>query len=317
MTDTERDPGGLIAKTAERLLRRWRRERHPSRRPRAAHRSFALILAGGGARGLAHVGVLRALEHYGWQPSAIVGVSMGAIVGATYALNPDWYHALVNMDTRDFPEPPVATSKDLRARIRALLASEQALRDMFLGWGVGSRSLQSGKALLHALTRGRDLQEGRIPVAVVATDLNSGQRVVLREGNAAEAVYASAALPGILPPLAVGKRLLADGAYADLVPVDVARAFGAERVIAVDPRQLDDGSQRIRNGFQAMVRAMEICQYQHGEMRFQQADLVLKPEFPFLINALDFRHKAFCVAQGVRAVRRALPELRRLLQMEQ
>ncbi len=278
---------------------------------KSAHRSFALVLSGGGVRGLAHAGVLQGLIHYGWRPAAIVGVSMGAIVAATYALNRDWYRALVNMDTRDFPEPPVASSSDLRERIRALLASERALRDMLLGWGVGSRSLKQGQALLAGLTLDRRLEEGHIPVAVVATELRTGRRVVLREGPAAELIYASAALPGILPPLRRDGSLLADGTYVDNVPVDVAREFGVERVIAVDSTQINHRLE-IRNGLQAMMRAMEICHHSHSQLRFKKADFVLRPPYPFAIDALDFRHKRCCAAAGLRAVRahrRALAEI--------
>lgn len=304
-TLTLRPGGSALTQVARRAFRRLLQGDRQPRRPGASgHRAFTLVLSGGGARGLAHAGVLRALEYYGWRPSAIVGVSMGAIVGTTYALNPDWYRVLVNMDTRHFPDPPIASSNDFHARLKALLASERSLRDMFLGWGVGSRSLEHGRALLQGLTQGRALTEGRIPLAVVAAELMSGQRVVLREGSAAEAVYASAALPGILPPLAVDGQLLADGAYVDLAPIDVAREFGTPLVIAVDARQ-NNAPRRIRNGFQAMVRAMEICQYQHAEVRFREADLVIRPEFPFPIDSLDFRHKPFCVAQGIKAVRRS------------
>ena len=276
------------------------------------HRPFALVLSGGGGRGLAHVGVLKALEHYGFRPGAIVGVSMGAVVAATYALNPDWYAALVNMDTRSFPAPARATRDDLRARIRAVLGSERALLEMFLGWGVGERSLEAGKELLRSLTLGGRLEDGRIPVAIIAADLRSGQRAVLKRGIAADAAYASSALPGVLPPLERGKQLLVDGSYVDNAPVDVARGFGAEVVVAVDASQYRDPPE-IRNGFQAMIRAMEVCHYQHAQLRFDEADLVIKPKYPFPIETLDFAHKRLCVAVGVRAVRRCKAKLERLL----
>ncbi len=279
---------------------------------RNTHRSFALVLAGGGVRGLAHAGVLRGLAHYGWHPSAIVGVSMGAIVAATYALNPNWYRELVNMDTRSFPRPAVAKSTELRERIRALLASERAMRDMILGWGVGSRSLKQGQALLSRLTLGRKLEEGRIPVLTVAMDLWTGQRVVFRRGEAEKAVYASSALPGILPPLRHQNYLLADGAYVDNAPVDLARDLGAEVVIGVDPSQMH-GHQHVRNGLQAMFRAMEICHYSHSQLRFRKADLVLHPPYPFAIDVLDFRHQRLCAAVGLQAVRRQRRALAELL----
>jgi len=278
------------------------------------HRPFALVLSGGGSRGLAHAGILRGLEHYGWRPNAIVGVSMGAIVGGTYALNPAWYSALVNMDTQDFPERTIATSSELRERIRALLASERALQDMLLGWGAGSRSLAQGQALLSRLTLGGDLEKGRIPIATVATDLLTGQRAIIRTGNAAKAVYASSALPGLLPPLQYGNQLLADGGYVDSAPVDVAREFECEVVIAVNSQQLNDHP-RIHNGLQAMLRAVEICHHQHSQLRFNKADLVLQPIFPFSINVLDFRYKRLCVAAGIRTIRKNKEHLRQLLRM--
>jgi NTE family protein len=277
------------------------------------HVPFALVLAGGGVRGLAHAGVLRAIEHYGFRPSAVVGVSMGAVVAVTYALNPDWHGALVNMDTEGFPEPTTASSRDLRERIRALLASERMLQDMVLGWGVGARTLEWGRSLLDSLTLGRSLEEGHVRVATVATDLCRGQRVVLQSGNAAEAAYASAALAGLLPPLPHDGSLLVDGCYADLVPIDVARGPDIDVVIAVDVQQQID-PRPPTNGVQAMLRAMEICSQEHARLRFKEADYVVRPQFPFPIDTLEFSRKRFCIAAGSRAVRASIKDLRKLLE---
>lgn len=278
-----------------------------------AHIPFALVLAGGGARGLAHAGVLRALAHYGFRPSAVVGVSMGAVVAVTYALNPDWYRALVNMDTSGFPDPAKATTSDFRERVRALLASERMLQDMILGWGVGARSLEWGRALLEHLTLGRRLEQGRIRVAAVATDLNHGRRVVLQRGSAAEAAYASSALAGLLPPLPHDDGLLADGCYADLVPIDVARGPDNDLVIAVDVQQQVD-LRPPSNGIQAILRAVDICSDEHARLRFTEADFVIRPQFPFSIDTLEFSCKRFCIAAGNRAVRTSIEDLRQLLQ---
>ena len=175
-----------------------------------------------------------------------------------------------------------------------------------------SRPQPYGMTLLRHLTLGRDLETGRVPVLTVATDLRSGERVVLSEGLAARAAYASAALAGILPPLPFEGKLLADGVYADLAPIDLARGFGVTRVVAVDPRSVDTPYE-VTNGLKAFVRALEICHQQHAQARFAQADLTLVPRFPFAIDTLDFNHKRLCVAVGVRAVRAALPQLRTLL----
>lgn len=277
-----------------------------------AKRRFALVLPGGGARGFAHAGVLRALEHHGLYPSALVGVSMGAWVAAGYALNPDWYSVLRGLDTSVYPEAVDAKDESWREKVRALLASQKALRDMFLGWGAGESALQHGMEQLDRLTCGKLLEEGRIPVSVVAAELYSGSRKVISSGRARDAVYASSAVPGLLPPFVEGDELLIDGTYVDDAPVDVARAYGVDVVVAIDVSQQKMG-QQIHNGFQAMTRAVEICHRSHSQMRLKEADMVIKPYFPIPVDVLDFHYKRCCIAAGNRAVRHALPALRRLL----
>jgi NTE family protein len=281
-------------------------------------RRFALVLTGGGVRGMAHVGVLRGLNAMGLYPDAIVGVSMGGIIAATYALNPDWYKALCRMDTSTFPESPKPVNGELRKMIRSLLASEKLVREMLLSWGAGEESLEAGKSLLRELTLGRRLEQGRIPVATVAMDLVSGQRVVFDSGDAVPATYASAAVPGLLPPLQLHDQLLADGTFVDDVPVDVARSLcehgstAVERVMAIDVSQMEP-ARDIHNGFQAIMRAVEICHNAHTHSRFSQADAVLKVTFPMQINILDFDCKRICIAAGIRAVRQQQQTLMRLL----
>lgn len=275
---------------------------------------MALVLGGGGARGAAHVGVLRALEHLGYRPSAIVGVSMGAIVGATYALNPDWYRQLVDLDRERVPM--VLGTRRVRALawLRSALESGRALRELLLRWGALAAEESAIRELLSDLTLGKDLEEGRVKIAAVATDLSSGARVIIERGNAAQAVYASSALAGLLPPDRQGRVLLADGAYADIAPVDVARETGAEVVIAVDASQ-PGAAEPPANAFQAFVRAMEIGMAQHAQARFGEADLVIRPHFPLPVQTLDFGHHRLCVAAGLRAVLRERHQLAELLRI--
>ena len=276
------------------------------------HRSFALVLSGGGARGLSHAGVLRALVARGYIPSAIVGVSMGAVVGSTYAMNDDWFDALVGMDTSGFPATPDFRLPGLVAKFRGLRIALLAARDMYFGWGVGARTETWGRNVLFGLTRGKNLENGRIPVFVCATDMLTGTRVVFGKGNATNYIYASAALAGILPPLVDGPHVLMDGAYADIAPVDVARTTGVEVVIAVDPSQRENAVGP-KNGMQAMLRSIEVCQYEHARLRFAQADLVVRPEFGQSIGTLEFDLKRHCIAAGAVATRRAYGEIETLL----
>jgi NTE family protein len=273
---------------------------------------FTLVLAGGGARGFAHVGVLRALRHMGLTPAGIVGVSMGSVVGAAYALREDWYEALLSIDTSDFPAPHYHEgSSRSRAFLQALEYVHTAW-NMVTGWGAPDSAVEAGNELLATLLQGRSLEDGRIPVRVCATDLRSGQRIVMSEGAAASAVYASSALAGIIPPQVRGDLILADGVYSDVAPVDVARGLGAPVVVAVDPGQ-SSGTADIHNGLQAVMRATEICHVRHSTLRVQEADFVLRPAFPRVIDTLDFGARRVCVAAGIRAVRRQAEGLREIL----
>ena len=299
---------GLSALRTARATKRQEAPREPS------HRPFALVLSGGGARGIAHAGVLHALEHDGLRPSAIVGVSMGAIVGATYALNPNWYTDLMTIDLAALPGITRAEGGTPRARFRALLASERAVRNMLLGQGAWAGAEAPIRGLCDGLVLGKDLEECRVPFVAIATDLRSGRRVILDRGRAADAMYASAALAGVLPPQPQGDALLADGGYADMAPVDVARGLGAEIVLAVDASP-DLEAPEPRNGFQVFLRAMAITHQQHAHHRFEEADMVIHPRFAFPIDTLDFRHMRHCVAAGTYAVRAARAEIAALLQV--
>lgn len=282
------------------------------------HRPFTLVLAGGGARGFAHLGVLRALEAEGYRPAALVGVSMGAAVSVGYALREDWYQTLLAMDTHAFPDamPTAEAQKDsfvqrIRARMLTILVYQ-----LVTGWGIGASAHEAGLHALRQLTQGKSLEEARPPVAVCTTDLRGGRRHVIRTGDAAEAIYASVALAGVLPPLKRGDLLLADGAYADLASVGVAREMSSEIVIAVDPgqslRTVDVG-----NGLQALRRAVEVCSLSHAASGFEQADLVLRPTFRRTIDTLDFAARRECIAAGLRVVRSQRSVLASLLNPEE
>jgi len=266
-----------------------------------AKRRLGLVLSGGGARGLAHAGALRALNHLGYFPDVIVGVSMGAVVAATYALNDAWYDDLIGMDVSGFPMLPDFSQPGIMPTLRSLRAAEQVISGMYFGWGIGQSAVDWCRALLDRLTLGRALDAGRIPVFAAATDLATGQRVVLGKGPASDALYASSAIAGLLPPARIGGRLLIDGGYADMAPVDVARDAGADLVIAVDASTRDFADVP-KDGLHAMLRALEICQNEHSRQRFRHADLVLLPKLSPLAGTFDFVHKRQSVAAGARAV---------------
>lgn len=265
---------------------------------------LGLVLCGGGARGLAHAGVLRALEGAGLRPHVLVGVSMGAIVAATRALNPDWYAALRELQDRPLPVPVFDPGARPGVLGRVLLA-QRTLAHMFTGWGIGEAAVDWARQTLDELTLGRRIEEGDPTVIVTATDLTSGARIALRDGRATEALYASAALAGILPPARIGGRMLADGGYADLAPIDLARNAGADFVVAID---VTTGAPEHppNNGVSAMLRSFEVCQTHHALLRLAQADMIIRPAFRATIDTLDIRKGRQAISDGCRAGRQAL-----------
>ena len=279
---------------------------------------LGLALGGGGARGLAHVGFVRTLLRAGISVEVLAGTSMGAIVAVAFALgDPERSGILERVQHGDvLPDPPIPPPSppgqgSLLQRLRSLLAAERFLTSNVLGWGPPlDRDVMP---LLEELTRGLNLEEAPLPVGVVATDLLSGQRVLLTRGKAAVAAMASAALPMLFPPVRIGPWLLVDGGFVELVPVLAARELGARVVVAVDVGQRELTAP-VRNGLEALIRAAAICSQRQTELILAQADLVVRPSFPEPIGTLDFSKARIAMEAGVRAAREALEPVRRLLE---
>lgn len=206
-----------------------------------ACRSIGLALGGGAARGLAHIGVLKALEEMGIKPSYIAGTSSGSIIGALYA-------AGVNVDEM------------------TTAAHETAWRNLVRPV-VPRRSLVSAdrmKAYLEQLLGNRTFAQLNIPFAAVAVDLISGEKVVLQEGSVAEAVVASCSIPGIFPPVEWQDHLLVDGGVLENVPYATVRAMGAERIIAVDLYAHRGTAFEPSGIFAIIMRSFEIMRTYHS-----------------------------------------------------
>jgi NTE family protein len=218
---------------------------------------IGLVLGGGGARGFAHVSVLKELERQRIPVDCIAGTSMGALVGGLYASGLSAADIEREMRALDWPrmfndrlDRPERTFRRKRDDDLALVPAKP---------GIGSDGLQiapgvlSGVRVLLLLERltqpvavRSDFSQLPIPFRAVATDLNTGQAVVLGSGNLALAMRASMSIPGVFKPVVVDERLLVDGGLVNQVPVDVVRAMGADVVIAVDVgtplAKLDDGA---------------------------------------------------------------------------
>lgn len=249
---------------------------------------LGIVVGGTGVRGFAQAGALAALERAGLGPDVVVGVSTGAIVAAAYAARADWSDALQQMDRTKLPAlASGSSSDDTFARLRAALRSARQLAPSVWTWGRQGYAEYGRAALADLLGPEPRLGRTRVPLALVATDLERGERTVLDRGPLAQATLAASALPGLARPVPIGARLLADGAFSDPVPIDVARDLGADVVLVVHtqpPLAASDPD----NWILALVRGMEIGQQAFADERLGQADIVVRATLDATVRSLDF-----------------------------
>ena len=217
----------------------------PQTSPQRPRPKIGLVLSGGGARGLSHVGVLKVLERARVPIDMVAGTSMGAIVGGLYAsgMNADVLEAellKVNWDavfaSRVARQELSQRRKEEDFEVSPVL--EFGMRDGEVRVPLGALSGRGLEGLLRRYTLPsrltRDFDALRIPFRAVATDMETGLPVVLRDGDLALALRSSMSVPGVFAPTEVGGRILGDGGLVNNLPVDVARAMGADVVIVVN-----------------------------------------------------------------------------------
>jgi NTE family protein len=250
---------------------------------------IGLALGGGFARGFAHLGVLQVLEQNHIPISHIAGTSVGSILGAAYASGAPLARIIETCRTLRF--------RDIaRWRVSRLgLASNQRLEN-----------------LIERVFESRRFEDLRIPLAVVATDLTSGEPVVFTQGNLVDAIRASCAFPGLFEPVEIGTRCLADGGLVAPVPTRAARDLGAALVIGVSVGMQDGYRGAPTNIFQVVSRAVSAAQKHQLEIWERHADLVLRPDVQSLAWD-DFDRAEEAIAAGAAAARRALTRIERLL----
>ncbi len=266
-------------------------------------RKVGLALSGGAARGLAHVGVLAVLEKEGIPIDMIAGTSMGAIIGAFYAQG---------KDIEQIKEAVMGLS---RRKIMSLV-------DLTLprtGFIKGKRM----KDWLKSIIGDVNFEDLKIPLACVATDINTGEEVVIKQGSVVEGVRASVSMPVIFTPAKWQGRYLVDGGLVDPVPVRVLKEMGADLTIAVNVNPyMADRSQgnkepienlKAPNIFNILMRTLNIMNYQAAMSGLQQADVTITPQVGH-INPSNFHRARECILRGHQATRRAIPEIKRQLE---
>ena len=256
--------------------------------PIAAKPKVGLALGGGAARGFAHIGVIKVLESHGIVADLVVGTSAGAVVGSLYAAGHDAF----------------AMQK----------IAQQLDEKIFADWTLGGRGLLKGEALQDFVNQHlgrRPLEKLNKPFATVATDLNSGERVVFRTGDTGMAVRASAAVPGVFQPTQFRGRSYVDGGLTSPVPVQAAREMGADVVIAVDISDRPEG-QPVDSLAAILWQTTTIMGGIIGANELKGADVVIRPKLRY-VKSWDFTARHDAMLEGERAAQAALPAIRQKL----
>jgi NTE family protein len=255
----------------------------------SARPGVALALGGGFARGFAHLGVLQVLEENHIAISHIAGTSVGSILGAAYASG-----------------APLA---QIMATCRTL-----KFRDI-ARWHVSRLGLATNHRLADLIERvfvSQTFENLRIPMAVVATNLNTGDPVVFTEGNMVDPIRASCAFPGIFEPVEIGTRWLVDGGLIAPVPTQAARNMGAKYVVGVSVGMPEGDRGKPTNIFQVVSRAVCAAQKHQLEMWERHADLIIRPDVQSL-KWDDFHRADEAIEAGKIAAKIAVPRVLKLL----
>jgi len=232
-------------------------------------KKIGLALGGGAAKGFAHIGVLKVLEENGIRPDMISGTSVGSIIGALYALNPN--------------------AKELEA------LCERTNWKKLIDLALPSKGLIKGnkiESLLRKELNNLSFSDLKKPLFVTAVDLETGQEIIFNKGDLSSALRASIAIPGIFEPVENNGRILIDGSWVDPVPVEVLRKAGADIIIAVNlnaaseelpPKYetavIDNDLKKAPNIIKTLLRSNQITQQEASlsQRKKYEADLMIEP----------------------------------------
>ncbi len=253
----------------------------PKRKPK-----LAIALGSGGAKGMAHVGVLRAFEEEGISFDIVTGCSIGSIVGAMYARGFSTASMLAQLKESGVSEPQ---------RLLALKLKGVTL-----------------KSLLDDMLGGAEFDELALPFAAVASDIDSGKQVILNEGNVALALAASSAIPPAFKAVTINGKRLVDGAYLNNVPADIAKKMGANFVIGVSLGANNPQNDKIKPVLDAIYKGNKIPLCDRARAGILNSDYFLAPDLTAYTSA-SYKGLNDMYEIGYALAKSKMPEIKQLL----
>lgn len=230
-------------------------------------KSVTLVLGGGSARGIAHIGVLKVLDRERIPIDRIVGTSIGALVGAGYSLG-----------------IPVERMEEMANKFSWKKIFDPTIPKMGL---VAGEKLER---VIKEITDNKTFNDCKIPLRVVTTDMEAGEEIVFQEGDLSKIIRASCSWPGIFNPVRIDNRLLVDGGVKDSVPVKIAKEFGSDYMIAVDVGFCVKHG-KIDNIFQMILQSFQIMGHELNKYQAKEADVVIEVDLGDIDQAAFDRAK--------------------------
>ena len=251
---------------------------------------LGLALGGGAARGFAHIGVLQVLEEEGIKPSLVVGTSAGSVVASFYASGKTGQQLQWLADTMD--------------------------ESQFTDWAnpFTGRGMLRGEALgkyINSQLNGMKIEDMKLPLGIVATDLRTGDGVLFRRGDVATAVRASSAVPSVFEPVRIAGKDYVDGGLVSPVPVRYAKQMGADLVLAIDISSRPEDA-KTSDMLKVLLQTFSIMGKSISQLELAQADVVVRPALPD-IGSTEFSARKKSIEAGRAAMKQALPQLKALL----
>lgn len=251
---------------------------------------LGLALGGGAARGFAHIGVIQVLEENGIKPDLVVGTSAGSLVAVFYATGKTGAQLQWLADSMD----------------------ESQLTD----WTVPftSRGMLRGEALgryVNSQLNGAKIEDMKMPLGIVATDLQTGDGILFRRGDIATAVRASSAVPSVFEPVRIGNKDYVDGGLVSPVPVRFARQMGADIIIAVDISSRPEDA-KTTDILKVLLQTFSIMSKSISQLELAQAEVVVRPAMPD-VGSAEFAARKKSIEAGRAAMKLALPALKAAL----
>jgi len=254
-----------------------------------------LALGSGGSWGLTHIGVLKVMEENKIPMDYISGSSMGAIIGACYALNPN------------IKELEKKTSDLTKWRLIKLV--DVSIPKISLISGNNIRNF------IEELIGDKSFSDTKIPLKIIATDLESGKEIIINKGKLIDAIMASISIPGIFPPIRLPEGLLVDGGVINPTPTNIVKKMGSDIVIGVDLTMQSKAELTNPKMFQTLMRSYEILRTQSTKFNINEDDknlLIIKPNTTKL-RSFKFHEIQKFIDEGERVAREALPKIKKLI----